>query len=568
MSRLVKCLVAGALMMVVGTSVAAPRVENFRLFDHTGDSHQLYYFSDQKALVVVVQDASCAASQTALQQIATLQPDFADDVTFFSLNTTGASRQQAKAHLQTAGAQLPVLMDEAQLVGKALGVRAAGEVLVIDPQTWQVVYQGAADAGLRQVLGQLSAGAPVSAAGPATSGCQLEFVQTDGAQISYADTIAPILAENCVSCHRPGGIGPWAMTDHNMVRGFSLMIREVLMTKRMPPWHADPEVGHFANERGLTRNELQTLVSWIDAGAPRGEGADPLTQFQASLPLWGELGEPDLIIDIPPTDVPATGVVDYQYKHVTNPLNRDVWVRASQILPGDRAVLHHVITRFGELVTDGPRKGRLKRRGGGGLAGYVPGMAARPLPEGTGTLLPAGATIEFQMHYTTAGKASTDHSKIGIYFHEAQPEHAIRSLILANGNIKIPPHAKAHAEQAVRVFDKDALVYSLLPHAHYRGKASRFVAQYPDGTEEVLLNVPNYDFNWQTTYQLAEPKFMPAGTKIVYTNWWDNSAQNPANPNPEREVRWGRQSWDEMIFGAIAYREIKADESVQLAGSE
>ena len=568
MSRLVKCLVAGALMMVVGTSVAAPRVENFRLFDHTGDSHQLYYFSDQKALVVVVQDASYAASQTALQQIATLQPDFADDVTFFSLNTTGASRQQAKAHLQTAGAQLPVLMDEAQLVGKALGVRAAGEVLVIDPQTWQVVYQGAADAGLRQVLGQLSAGAPVSAAGPATSGCQLEFVQTDGAQISYADTIAPILAENCVSCHRPGGIGPWAMTDHNMVRGFSLMIREVLMTKRMPPWHADPEVGHFANERGLTRNELQTLVSWIDAGAPRGEGADPLTQFQASLPLWGELGEPDLIIDIPPTDVPATGVVDYQYKHVTNPLNRDVWVRASQILPGDRAVLHHVITRFGELVTDGPRKGRLKRRGGGGLAGYVPGMAARPLPEGTGTLLPAGATIEFQMHYTTAGKASTDHSKIGIYFHEAQPEHAIRSLILANGNIKIPPHAKAHAEQAVRVFDKDALVYSLLPHAHYRGKASRFVAQYPDGTEEVLLNVPNYDFNWQTTYQLAEPKFMPAGTKIVYTNWWDNSAQNPANPNPEREVRWGRQSWDEMIFGAIAYREIKADESVQLAGSE
>ena len=236
-------------------------------------------------------------------------------------------------------------------------------------------------------------------------------------------------------------------------------------------------------------------------------------------------------------------------------------MRASQIKPGDRTVLHHVITRFGEIESKGPRKGRISRRGvSGGLAGYVPGMEARPLPVGTGTLLPAGATIEFQLHYTTSGKASTDHSQIGIYFHDAAPEHRIHSMILANPRLKIPPHAKAHAEQAMRVFQQDALMYSILPHAHHRGKAARFEAIYPDGQRETLLNVPNYDFNWQTTYLLQQPKFVPAGTRIVYTHWWDNSAQNPANPDPDREVPWGQQSWDEMIFGAISYRELSSTE--------
>ena len=336
----------------------------------------------------------------------------------------------------------------------------------------------------------------------------------------------------------------------------------------MPPWHADPTVGHWANDRSLSGEQLQTLVSWIDAGSPRGDGVDPLPQYASVQPKWGALGEPDLIINIPPTDVPATGVVDYQYKYVENPLDRDVWVRASQIVPGERAVLHHVITRFGERVMEGPRKGRISNRAiGGGLAGYVPGAEARPLPAGTGTLLPKGATIEFQMHYTTSGKAATDHSQIGIYFHDKPPEHKINAMILANGRIKIPPHASNHAEQAIREFKTDVLVYSILPHSHYRGKAARFVAQYPDGSEELLLNVPNYDFNWQTTYLLEEPKFMPAGTKIVYTNWWDNSAQNPANPDPAKTVTWGQQSFEEMIFGAVSYREVQAEERPSIAGA-
>ncbi|NKB97386.1 MAG: hypothetical protein GKR90_02645 [Pseudomonadales bacterium] len=555
------------LVLSASASALAPneRVGNFRLFDQAGGSHHLHYFSDKKAVVLLVQDLSCEASTAAHQGINTLASSYGEDVEYFVINSTSD-----RAEIAASSGEARVLVDDAQLVGRTMDLSRAGEVLVVNPESWTLAYRGDASDGLPEALEAVVAGEPVTQSRTQAKGCDIVYAPTNGHEISYTDTIAPILAENCVNCHRPGGIGPWAMTDYTMVRGFSLMMREVLMTKRMPPWHADPTIGHWSNDRSIGREEIQTLVSWIDAGSPRGEGEDPLTQYASHKPTWGNLGEPDLIVDIPPTDIPATGVVDYQYKYVTNPLGKDVWVRASQIVPGDRTVLHHVITRFGEQETEGPRAGRLKRRSsiGGGLAGYVPGAEARDLPEGTGTLLPAGATIEFQMHYTTSGAATTDHSRIGVYFHNEEPEHKINAMILANGGIKIPANTKSHSEQAIRKFDKDVLVYSILPHSHFRGKAAKFVANYPDGSSEELLNVPNYDFNWQTTYLLEEPKFMPAGTEIVYTNWWDNSSQNPANPNPNREVTWGQQSFDEMIFGAISYREIDSSEGDSLAGSE
>lgn len=570
MYRFISLLASSMSLLVASFAVAlAPNghVGDFRLFDHSGGSHYLHYFTDKKAVVLLVQDLSCAASTEALASAHETVASHGDDVEFFVINSTSTRSDVSSAMVDD---DVRVLIDDAQLVGRTFDLNRAGEALVVDPKSWTLAYRGDAADGLSGALEAVVAGESVKDAQKTPQGCEIAYAPAAGHEISYAETIAPILAENCVSCHRPGGIGPWAMTDYNMVRGFSLMMREVLMTKRMPPWHADPTVGHWANDRSIARSDLQTLVSWIDAGAPRGDGEDPLAQYATHKPTWGALGEPDLIIDIPPSDVPATGVVDYKYKYVDNPLDKDVWVRASQIVPGDRTVLHHVITRFGEKATSGPRAGRLKQRSsiGGGLAGYVPGAEARPLPEGTGTLLPAGATIEFQMHYTTSGAPTTDHSRIGIYFHEEEPEHKINAMILANGQIKIPPHESNHAEQAVREFEDDVLVYSLLPHSHYRGKAAKFVAHYPDGNTELLLNVPNYDFNWQTTYLLEEPKFMPAGTKIVYTNWWDNSAQNPANPNPDREVRWGRQSFDEMIFGAISYRKVQAAEGESIAGSE
>ncbi len=565
-------LAAGACLWATSGLALAPgeRVEDFRLTDHQGQSHQLSYFGDAPALVIMVQDNACPHVRDAVPSYRALRDAYAPrGVEFFMLNASaGDSREAIARKAAELGIDVPILVDQTQLIGESLGLTHAAEVLVLNPQTWTVAYRGALDApdsGRRyaaDALDRLLDGSAVALAQTDAPGCPVGVAATatDHGAISYADTIAPMLLENCVSCHRPGGIGPWAMTDYNMVRGFAPMIREVVRTQRMPPWHADPAYGHFSNDRSLTAAQTRTLVHWIEAGASRGDGDDPLVAEVEPQPLWGPLGEPDLVIDIPATEVPATGVVDYQYKYVTNPLDHDVWVRASQILPGDRAALHHVITRFGMLETEGPRKGRLSRRGGGGLSGYVPGWVARDLPEGTGTFLPAGATIEFQMHYTTNGKPTVDESRIGIYFHDEPPEHSIQTMILANGRIRIPPHAPAHKESAERAFDTDVLVYSLLPHAHYRGKASEFRAVYPDGSEELLLSVPNYDFNWQTTYELAEPKRLPAGTKIVHTTWWDNSARNPANPDPTREVPWGEQSWDEMLFGAITYRELTAAE--------
>ncbi len=569
-------LVAGFLGLSLTGSVTAlsvgDRVENFRLMDHAGGSHELHYFADAPAMVLMTHNTSCATLPDSLQELTSIHEQFAPQGAEIMLINSDLrdDRGSVRAAAAREGIALPILLDTTQIIGESLIAATAGEALVIDPRTWTLAYRGDVK-GARQAVAQLVQGDRVTAVSNASanSDCSVDFPElarrAEHKTISYAETIAPMLNENCVSCHREGGIGPWAMTDYNMVRGFSLMIREVVRTQRMPPWHADPHVGEFSNDRSLTDEQIRTLVHWIEAGAPRGEGADLLAETAQQWPLW-VMGEPDVIIEIPPEDVPASGVVDYKYKMVTNPLDQDVWVKAAEIIPGDRSVLHHVITTFGELETEGRRAGRLKRGTGGGLGGYVPGAVGKPFPEDTGILLPAGATIEFQMHYTPAGLATRDTSRMGLYLHKTPPKHKLGSMILLNPRILIPAGAPNHSEVMVRTFDQDVLVYSLLPHAHYRGKASEFVAHLPDGTKETLLSVPRYDFNWQTNYDLEEPRFLPAGTKMVHRTWWDNSARNPANPDATRDVPWGQQSWDEMLFGSVRYRVVDADADPSVVG--
>ena len=584
MIRVTAVLLAGLLAVNSYALKPADRIENFRLLDQNGNSHQLYYYNDAKAVVFMVQGNGCPIVRNALPRFKELRDEYAaQGVEFFMINSNlQDNRQSISKEAAEFNFDIPVLIDETQIIGESMGLVRTGEVFVLDPKTWSVTYAGALDDRLtyenqkqsakenylQDALNDMLAGNKVAKASTDPIGCLINFPEQQAraqhASISYSKEIAPMLEENCVACHRPGGIGPWAMTDYNMVRGFSLMIREVVRTQRMPPWHADPAVGHFSNDRSLTPEQTQTLVHWIEAAAPRGEGPDPLVEMDHNWPTWAaqepSLGEPDYIIDIPATEVPSTGVVDYQYHFVKNTVGKDIWVKAAEILPGERSVLHHVITSYGQMETEGPRKGRLKREGQAGLRGYVPGMVAQSFPQDTGVFLPADATIEFQVHYTTNGKAAVDESKLGIWVYDEPPEYQVFSMILANGKIRIPAHAKNHKEMAERVLPKASLVYNLLPHAHFRGKASEFSAVYPDGKEEVLLYVPNYDFNWQTTYELAEPKYLPAGTKLIHTTWWDNSAQNPANPDPNVEVTWGEQSWEEMLFGAVLMRFLSDEE--------
>ena len=577
MKKIIKPIYAVALLLSLTATTGfsleeGSRVENFRLMDHQGASHELHYFADAPAIVLMTHSTSCSTMPQSLQKLTSMQTQFSPAGAEFMLINSDLRDRRTTVAASVADADLPILLDPTQIIGESLGADTAGETLVVNPRDWTLAYRGDV-AGAAQAVAQLVAGDNVSVDSRqvASADCAIDFPElarrAEHKNISYAKTIAPMLNDNCVSCHREGGIGPWAMTDYNMVRGFSLMIREVVRTQRMPPWHADPHVGEFSNDRSLSNDEIRTLVHWVEAGAPRGEGADLLAENSQSWPIWA-MGEPDVIIDIPPEDVPASGVVDYKYKMVTNPLDKDVWVMAAEIIPGDRSVLHHVITSFGELETEGRRAGRLKRGTGGGLGGYVPGAEGKPFPKDTGILLPAGATIEFQMHYTPAGLATTDTSRMGLYLHEEPPEHKLDNMVLLNPRILIPAGAPNHSEVMVRTFDQDVLVYSLLPHAHYRGKASEFVAHLPDGTQETLLSVPRYDFNWQTNYDLKEPRFLPAGTKIVHRTWWDNSARNPANPDATRDVPWGQQSWDEMLFGSVRYRVVEADAAGSIAGGQ
>ena len=577
MKTIIKPIYAVALLLSLTATTGfaleeGSRVENFRLMDHQGASHELHYFADAPAIVLMTHSTSCSTMPQSLQSLTSMQTQFSPAGAEFMLINSDLRDRRTTVAASVADADLPILLDPTQIIGESLGADTAGETLVVNPRDWTLAYRGDVT-GAAQAVAQLVAGDEVSVDSQpvASADCAVDFPElarrAEHKNISYAKTIAPMLNDNCVSCHREGGIGPWAMSDYNMVRGFSLMIREVVRTQRMPPWHADPHVGEFSNDRSLSDDEIRTLVHWVEAGAPRGEGADLLAENSQSWPIWA-MGEPDVIIDIPPEDVPASGVVDYKYKMVTNPLDKDVWVKAAEIIPGDRSVLHHVITSFGELETEGRRAGRLKRGTGGGLGGYVPGAEGKPFPDDTGILLPAGATIEFQMHYTPAGLATTDSSRMGLYLHEEPPEHKLDNMVLLNPRILIPAGAPNHSEVMVRTFDQDVLVYSLLPHAHYRGKASEFVAHLPDGTQETLLSVPRYDFNWQTNYDLKEPRFLPAGTKMVHRTWWDNSARNPANPDATRDVPWGQQSWDEMLFGSVRYRVVEADAAGSIAGGQ
>jgi len=330
-----------------------------------------------------------------------------------------------------------------------------------------------------------------------------------------------------------------------MVQGWSPMIREVLMTKRMPPGQIDPHVGKFSNDYVLAVEEQQKIVQWIEAGAQKDGDIDPLAELTWPATKW-TLGEPDLMLEVPAFDVPATGVVDYQYPVLVNPLDHGVWVVAATIIPGDTQAVHHVLMGSADTA---PAKDDKESVFQNYIMGYAPGNESAHMPEGTGVYVPPGGVYLLQMHYTPYGKPATDRTRVGLYFAKADevPANFLRQHVVLNPKLSIPPHAKAHEERAYFEFYHDATIYSLVPHSHYRGRSSTFELAYPDGSSELILSVPNYDFNWQRTYSFAEPRQVPAGTRIIHRTVYDNSAQNPANPDPDRKVPCGLQSTDELL---------------------
>jgi hypothetical protein len=554
-------LFLASLLLAVTASVQAmsgvgSRVENFRLLDHQGQSHELYYFSDMKAVVLMTHSIGCRPAENAIASLNQVSNQYgARGVQVFLLNSTaGDARDAVRKESERLSNKVPVLLDPLQLIGESLGATRAGETLVINPANWTVEYRGSVE-GVPAAVDALASGKAVPRSSKKAKGCTVKLPEARRhaahAKVSYEKTIAPILEENCVTCHRQGGIGPWAMSNYEMVRGFAPMIREVLRTQRMPPWHADPHYGVFSNDRSLDASQTKTLVHWIEAGAPRGKGDDPLTKVSQVSSTW-QLGQPDLVVEIPAFDVPATGTIPYQRPVVKNPLGRDVWVRAIEFIPTDRSVVHHILAGTTGAQRPGDELSGLQRISS--LGTFVPGDVPHFLPDDTAVFIPKDADFAYQVHYTANGKPVREVTRIGLYFAKEQPKYTLRNTVLADTSIKIPANAKAHTASTSRTFTRDVLIYHLLVHAHVRGNGAEYVAQYPDGTKEILLSVPKYDFNWQTTYELATPKLLPKGTTLYYSTTYDNSSQNKANPNPNIEVRWGPQTWEEMLYGDIRFR--------------
>jgi hypothetical protein len=373
---------------------------------------------------------------------------------------------------------------------------------------------------------------------------------------TFSKDVAPILYKSCVECHRPDAMAPMALISYEDARPWVRAIKQKVVRREMPPWGADPTVGRFSNDVSLKQSEIDTIVAWVDGGAPQGNPAElpSVPKFAAG---WS-IGKPDLIFKMQqPFNVPADGTVPYSYVTIPTNLKEDIWIRGVELKPTDRRVVHHIISTLVEgngkppdptpKLTRDPSRKEL----GGGLGGLVPGRLYSLYEDGVARKIPAGADIVLQMHYTTIGQPITDQTEIGIVLAKEPPAklRAEDGGAIPNTGFAIPPGDPNYEVVGKQTFDRDTFLSSLYPHMHVRGKDAQYSIIYPDGREEVVLRVPKYDFNWQLSYKLAEPKFMPKGSTLKVTMHYDNSRGNRFNPDPTATVRWGEQTWEEMMLG-------------------
>jgi hypothetical protein len=395
--------------------------------------------------------------------------------------------------------------------------------------------------------------AVVCALGAAVSGAPLD--PAPATTPTFSRDVAPILYRSCVECHRSTGMAPMALMSFEDVRPWARAIRSKVSSREMPPWGADPAIGKWANDISLSAHDIDTITAWVDGGAPEGDKAD-LPKAPVFADGWS-IGEPDLVFSmLKPFSVPADGTVPYVYVTIPTNLKEDIWVKAIELRPGDRRVVHHIISDLvegdGKPVDPEPKLRKdpnLKELGG--IGGFVPGRLYEPFEEGVARKIPAGANIVLQMHYTTIGQPVTDITKVGVILAKEPPSklRASGGGQMPNTSFAIPPGNPSYEVTAKRMMEKDTYLSSLYPHMHVRGKDVSYKLIYPDGREEVVLRVPKYDFNWQTSYTLAEPKFMPKGTTLMVIAHYDNSPGNRFNPDPTATVRWGDQTWEEMLIG-------------------
>jgi peroxiredoxin len=562
---------AGLALFAAGPAGASDRqaIANFELKDPAGKPWSLDRAKDAKAVVVLFLGTQCPINNAYAPRLIELHGEYSSKgVHFVAINANEHdSLDSIRAHAAKHKLPFPVLKDEGHRVADLFGAQRVPEAVVLDGRR-VIRYRGRIDDQfgvgyqrpqptkryLADALDAVLAGKDVVEAKTAVEGCYITRAPKAkaAATVTFSKHVAPILQARCQECHRPGQIGPMPLLSFDDASSWAQMIKEVIEERRMPPWHADPRHGKFSNDRSLSAADRDALLAWIDQGCPKGDERDlpPPRKFTEG---WS-IGKPDVVFTMQqefkvPAKAPKNGV-PYKYFMVPTNFAEDRWIRAAEAKPGNPSVVHHIIV----YAVVGKRKdGMGDGIGNNLLTTYAPGDFTVIYGDGAAKKIPKGANLIFQMHYTPSGVEQTDRSSVGLVFAKEPPKHEVRTRAIAQQFLLIWPHGDHQRFESKATFKKDTLVWNLMPHMHLRGKSFEYQAVYPDGKRETVLSVPRYDFGWQASYRLAKPLYLPAGSRIECTAHFDNSAMNLSNPDPTKLVRWGDQTWEEMMIGFVDY---------------
>jgi peroxiredoxin len=549
-------------------SLVGRKVQNFSVQNYRGKSHSLSDYASSKVVVLAFLGTECPLAKLYAPRLASLNSELKSrGVTFLGVNSNRQdSLTEVASHARRHGIEFPVLKDAGNRLADAIGVTRTPEIVVLDEER-TVRYHGRIDdqygvgyirdevesAYLKDAVEDLLAGRNVKTAQTEVVGCFIGKIRKPKAdsKVTYSNQVARILQRNCEECHREGEIAPFTLTKYEDVVGWGDTILEVIEDQRMPPWHASPKHGEFSNARVMTTQEKQQLRDWVNAGSPEGDPAN-LPEARTYTTGWSLPRKPDFVIGMAkePFNVQAEGTVRYQNFTIDPGFEEDKWVKAAELQPGNRAVVHHILVF---AVSEGRRRsGGFTGVSGQFLAAYVPGHRSPVYDDGMAKFVPAGSKLRFQVHYTPIGTPQKDLSRLGLVF--AEPEtisHVVTTQQAAEyKSLVIPPGADNFAVNArSQTAPSEVQLLAFMPHMHLRGKAFRYEVRYPGGKSEILLDVPHYDFNWQTAYRLAKPKTLPKGAYLHCVAHYDNSEENLNNPDPTETVRWGDQTWNEMMIG-------------------
>ena len=535
--------------------------------DLTGRPGRLGEVGALRGQLVVLTDTSCPLTGKYAPVVARLQGRCLEaGIQLLLLNTDpGEEREALLAWSELHGISAPYVHDTTGGLARALGARTTTDVFLMDAEG-MLVYRGAIDdrhglgysrgepeeTYLEDALDALRDGVPAPVPATWAPGCVLDLSEPEGAgQLTWHGRISRIVEQRCTRCHHAGGVAPFTLESRSDLERRKGMVRFVVEEGLMPPWGATHRGGPFSNDGSLTTEERTDLLAWLEAGLPAGDPAAAAPVRPRLAPGTWSIGDPDEVVTLPRAQrIPAEGVLDYVELLLPQSSEEDRWVTAVEVRPTAVEVVHHVLVH---VVAPGERMRRGRGRLPGFLAAYVPGNSYTVFPPGFAKRLPAGASLFFQIHYTPNGTPAVDRTQLGLVFQDEAPEHEVRTVGIANRRFSIPPGEAHHLVSQGLDLRRPVGVLAVMPHMHLRGKAFEVTAAVPGAEPEVLLEVPRYDFNWQLAYRYRDPVLLPAGTRLEVRGWFDNSASNPANPDPGARVRWGEQTDEEMMVGFVEY---------------